>query len=210
MSQNDTGAYSCRASNEYGNDTSKDGILTMEVCSPFLCANGGTCIDKKNGHGYQCNCLPGFTDIHCNYTTPCTGTHCNDTCDIGPCQNGGACRTDGFNVTCECILGYTGAVCETNINDCESNPCVNGGSCLDLVNAYSCQCPDSFTGKACDACFGCLNGATCIPVDGAYSCSCIPQFTGPLCIYASWFAPFMEAVVILALSLRFLYFWSVQ
>ena len=100
MSQNDTGAYSCRASNEYGNDTSKEGILTMEAFTPFV-----------------------------------TGSRNNsNACDVqlDPCQNGGTCRTDGYNVTCECVLGYTGALCniavpsqpQTNTSDTPDNNAV--------------------------------------------------------------------------------------
>ena len=40
------------------------------------------------------------------------------------------CVQDGIDsYSCDCVLGYTGTNCETNINDCDPNPCTNGGTC---------------------------------------------------------------------------------
>lgn len=80
---------------------------------------------------------------------------------------------NGFN--CSCAPGYTGFICETDIDDCEMNPCENDGTCLvsafifneiktglvivclyssaafqDLVNDYRCLCPGGWAGKSCD------------------------------------------------------------
>lgn len=35
--------------------------------------------------------------------------------------------------SCICQKGFTGAHCETNIDDCEKNKCANGATCVDLV-----------------------------------------------------------------------------
>jgi len=51
--------------------------------------------------------------------------------------------------SCECLPGYTGANCETNVDDCAINPCKNGGSCIDIVNAYKCVCELPHTGRDC-------------------------------------------------------------
>lgn len=40
------------------------------------------------------------------------------------------------NFTCNCVPGYTGAMCEVDINECEGINCQNNGVCLDLVNQY--------------------------------------------------------------------------
>ena len=45
------------------------------------------------------------------------------------------------------VTGFTGAVCEVDLNECESNPCQNSATCVDLIGYYSCQCTDGFTGK---------------------------------------------------------------
>ena len=52
--------------------------------------------------------------------------------------------------TCDCIAGYTGGMCDVNINDCESDPCQNGGSCNDEVDGFVCDCISVFTGDTCD------------------------------------------------------------
>jgi Notch-like protein len=50
----------------------------------------------------------------------------------------------------QCPLGYTGANCETNINDCASNPCQHGGTCTDGVGGYTCTCVPGYDGTNCE------------------------------------------------------------
>ena len=50
---------------------------------------------------------------------------------------------------CTCALGFTGSVCDNDIDDCSSNPCENGGTCVDGVNRYTCTCAPGFTGDTC-------------------------------------------------------------
>ncbi len=60
-----------------------------------------------------------------------------------PCKNRATCKDDvngGFK--CECIAGYTGQICETEMDYCESNPCQNGGRCLRYPGGYTCVCQD--------------------------------------------------------------------
>lgn len=54
--------------------------------------------------------------------------------DVCQCQNNGRCvphpnnpRGSGF-YECQCVPGYTGDKCETNIDDCRSYPCVRGNN----------------------------------------------------------------------------------
>lgn len=43
-----------------------------------------------------------------------------------------------------CIFtGYTGATCDTNIDDCPANACQNGGTCVDGLDTYTCNCTSS-------------------------------------------------------------------
>ena len=40
----------------------------------------------------------------------------------------------------QCVAGFTGGSCETNINDCDILPCQNSGTCVDGVNSFQCNC----------------------------------------------------------------------
>ena len=97
---------------------------------------------------------------------------------------------------CECIFGYTGPSCATQIDACESSPCQNYGTCvMDGPGAYKCNCPmgadssDSSISRnlKCDAdideCLSnpCKNGGTCENVQNQldlFRCSCIVGWTG--------------------------------
>ncbi len=63
------------------------------------------------------------------------------------CQHGGACSSSVGVFTCICQPGYTGALCQHNIDDCDADPCQNDGKCLDAVNTYTCQCPPGYYGE---------------------------------------------------------------
>ena len=111
-----------------------------------------------------------------------------DKCGTNPCLNGGICIEWIFRYLCECVLGFTGQNCETNIDDCpEDNPCQNGGACVDGLNTYWCQCTSGFTGSACsdvDDCPAvnpCQNGGTCVDRDGSYTCNCAADYGGQIC-----------------------------
>jgi len=73
----------------------------------------------------------------------------NDPCKQTPCKNGAKCSNvdDGF--TCDCTVGFTGDLCEANIDECESADCGEGPSCIDLINGYVCICPNNFYGSDC-------------------------------------------------------------
>lgn len=49
------------------------------------------------------------------------------------------------------LSGYTGVLCQTDIDECASNPCQNGGVCDESVlNTYGCLCRSGFTGVDCE------------------------------------------------------------
>ncbi|VDI72176.1 Hypothetical predicted protein [Mytilus galloprovincialis] len=52
--------------------------------------------------------------------------------------------------SCTCQKGFTGRLCETNINECASNPCKHNSSCKDRTNDYQCSCQSGYMGKNCD------------------------------------------------------------
>lgn len=44
----------------------------------------------------------------------------------------------------ECVLttGFTGEMCQVDIDECASTPCHNGAKCLDRPNGYECECAE--------------------------------------------------------------------
>ncbi|XP_053398283.1 neurogenic locus Notch protein-like [Mercenaria mercenaria] len=89
--------------------------------------------------------------------------------------------------TCNCVAGYEGKNCGTNIDECDSDPCQNGGTCTDEVNQYTCICVPGYNGDECenniDECNGnlCENGATCVDGINLYTCDCVPGYDGVYC-----------------------------
>uniref|UniRef100_A0A667XGE9 FAT atypical cadherin 4 n=1 Tax=Myripristis murdjan TaxID=586833 RepID=A0A667XGE9_9TELE len=130
----------------------------------------------------------------------------HDPCTRNPCQNGGSCKRrlsvgpdmkteESVPVilvsnhplqpyACSCRPGYTGALCETDIDECQPSPCHNGGTCHNLVGGFSCTCPEGFTGMACERdvneCLSnpCKNGALCQNYPGGFNCLCKSGFAG--------------------------------
>nr|KAF6346486.1 FAT atypical cadherin 4 [Pipistrellus kuhlii] len=133
----------------------------------------------------------------------------HDPCARGPCQNGGSCLRrlavspavrshESLPVIvvaneplqpflCQCLPGYAGSGCETDIDECLPSPCHNGGTCHNLVGGFSCSCPDGFTGRACERdvneCLPspCKNGAVCQNFPGGFHCVCKTGYTGKMC-----------------------------
>lgn len=91
---------------------------------------------------------------------------------------------------CQCRSGFTGTLCETNIDDCAGNPCRNAGTCLDGINDFSCSCTLGFSGKDCSArtspCdfFPCSNGGRCYTHFSGPVCQCPLGFMGARCEYS--------------------------
>jgi hypothetical protein len=96
-----------------------------------------------------------------------------------------------------CPAGFTGPLCEIDIDECAADPCVHG-SCTDQVNGYSCSCEPGWDGQNCDADFDdcsldfCVHGA-CVDGFNSYSCICEPGWRGELCGTA--FNPALPALV---------------
>ncbi|KAK3604599.1 hypothetical protein CHS0354_027452 [Potamilus streckersoni] len=108
-------------------------------------------------------------------------------CNNSACRNGGTCTSsskyDTYN--CTCIPGYTGQLCETDINECASNPC-HGVACENLINDYKCKCSTGYfynrTANQCqdiNECESnpCLGNSTCEDLVNGYNCACPRGYT---------------------------------
>ncbi len=99
-------------------------------------------------------------------------------------------NTDG-SFTCACVSGYTGDLCDVDINECANNPCINGGTCTNTDGSFTCTCVPGYTGDLCDMDINecannvnpCQNGDTCVNSfsTGSFACICPSGFTGDLC-----------------------------
>uniref|UniRef100_A0A8C1PET1 Neurogenic locus notch homolog protein 1 n=1 Tax=Cyprinus carpio TaxID=7962 RepID=A0A8C1PET1_CYPCA len=128
-------------------------------------------------------CPADFVGPQCQFPNPCSPS---------PCRNGGVCRarTQGNDVelTCDCVLGYSGPLCLTPVNHaCMGSPCRNGGTCsLLTLETFTCRCSPGWSGKTCqqaDPCASnpCANGGQCSAFESHYICTCPPNFHGQTC-----------------------------
>uniref|UniRef100_A0A8C6SJ93 EGF-like domain-containing protein n=1 Tax=Neogobius melanostomus TaxID=47308 RepID=A0A8C6SJ93_9GOBI len=133
------GSYDCVCVNGW---TGPDCSENIDDCATAACSPGSTCIDHVTS--FICVCPHGKTGLLC---------HMDDACISNPCREGSQCDTNPisgkFNLTCNCVRGYTGPLCEQDVNECGSNPCQNDGTCLDRIGDYTCICmPGTFLDKA--------------------------------------------------------------
>ncbi|KAF1394271.1 hypothetical protein PFLUV_G00024800 [Perca fluviatilis] len=132
----------------------------------------------------------------------------SDPCLTSPCQNGATCNKNTYIsqdvavlessavifvspqkeiFNCTCLAGFTGTLCEDDIDECEVNPCENKGTCVNAPGSFYCHCQSGFSGSFCsadvDECLKvkCQNGGTCIPTQDGYRCHCVPGFEGQMC-----------------------------
>jgi len=64
---------------------------------------------------------------------------CSDPCADIDCGVNGVCVLG----TCDCDAGYTGDVCEINIDECAVEPCAVS-TCIDGIASYTCDCQAAY------------------------------------------------------------------
>ncbi|XP_046349729.2 IgGFc-binding protein-like isoform X2 [Haliotis rufescens] len=146
--------------------------------------NQGTPCGKSGCAGtvpYPCTCVEAIPTYQC--------TDNSQGCNSSLCSNNSTCSAVQHAYQCQCMDGFGGAHCETDIvDDCLSHKCSDAqGVCVDAINSYICNCSAGFTGQQCeqniDDCKGvvCKNNGTCIDGTNSYTCQCLTTFTGMNC-----------------------------
>ena len=52
---------------------------------------------------------------------------------------------------CHCLSGWTGSLCNKDLNKCRLAPCKNGATCANSgPDAYTCSCVPGYTGTNCE------------------------------------------------------------
>ncbi|XP_042878589.1 sushi, von Willebrand factor type A, EGF and pentraxin domain-containing protein 1-like isoform X2 [Penaeus japonicus] len=212
--QDEYASLSC-ASCPHNTTTWRRGCWVIEECQPS-CAPGSVsetglqpCFDCPVGffqeqsgqtecfrcpHGAGTDGLGATSIFQCHGVTEGDqAAHTNlDTLSINdcfstPCLNGGSCSPLDLGYVCQCVPGYSGQHCESEIDECESDPCFNEGTCVDMLDGFHCECPPGFTGPQCEVDINecdpdpCQNGATCADLTDSFKCVCQSGYTGEVC-----------------------------
>ena len=103
-----------------------------------------------NGVGPM-GCMPG-SSVGPNLPQPLDGGGSQVTlspCASGPCINGATCIPLANSFMCVCAQGYSGFLCQNQVDNCANSPCLNGATCVNEVGSFTCQCTPEFTGDRC-------------------------------------------------------------
>lgn len=111
--------------------------VDINECLSFPCQNGGSCLNLINS--FQCQCLPGYTGIHC---------------EIGKKEYLTLRKNQevSFRKNQEISLQvkWHNSFFYSDIDECASSPCQNQATCNDFVNYFNCSCRAGFTGGLCE------------------------------------------------------------
>lgn len=172
-------------------------------CASNPCQNSGICVDLVNG--FDCDCVNGWNGTVCNendlgyvcanynesigqpcFTCGCpvgfVGDRCHEhLCQLQPCvvNNTQSCvgTSSGSGFQCNCVPGFLGIYCQTDLDECASSPCNTSiSNCTDLINGYRCDYCSSFQ--------PCMNGGTCVSnttAPGSFTCTCPTGAIGSSC-----------------------------
>ncbi|KNC25725.1 putative Fat-like cadherin-related tumor suppressor [Lucilia cuprina] len=151
-------------------------LINLGICSSQPCLNAGFCQDL--GDKFKCVCPERFSGKLCEVdldpcaSSPCLyGGHCEHfgpnnyscicpshlsgrRCEYGkfcspnPCKNGGICEEGDGIPHCMC-RGFTGTMCENDVDECENHPCGSGATCINEAGSFRCICPSYLTGASC-------------------------------------------------------------
>ncbi|XP_018495761.1 protein jagged-1 [Galendromus occidentalis] len=153
--------------------------LTTSHCDENTCANGGTC--QELGSSFVCVCPPDYIGHRCQRKRHLA-------CESTPCKNGATCvNLENDEYQCWCPEGFTGPLCEHNVDDCLEATCFHNATCIDGINRFQCECLPGYSGADCrldiDECASnpCHGGGTCKDLVNDYRCVCPPSRRGRNC-----------------------------
>ncbi|XP_019628225.1 PREDICTED: sushi, von Willebrand factor type A, EGF and pentraxin domain-containing protein 1-like [Branchiostoma belcheri] len=89
----------------------------IEPCKP--CPKGTYQPDKRKKKCIECPGIRSTATIGAMSALECVDI---DDCQSNPCVNGATCVDGRDAYTCKCPLGFTGALCEIDINECSQKP----------------------------------------------------------------------------------------
>ncbi|XP_045201110.2 sushi, von Willebrand factor type A, EGF and pentraxin domain-containing protein 1-like [Mercenaria mercenaria] len=133
-----------------GGDGFQGSVSQLHMLSYLLLPDSnhtGTCVADVSGDLVQ---WKQFTQHEGSFVITFSSCDATNNCSSSPCQNGGSCAYFMNGFTCACLSGYTGTICETEIDDCEGHICQNNGTCTDGLQSYTCTCADGYTGDLCE------------------------------------------------------------
>ncbi|PFX23105.1 Fibropellin-1 [Stylophora pistillata] len=76
-------------------------------------------------------------------------TKCRALVTCSNCTHFRHCESREGMYDCDCEAGFTGLLCDINIDECSSNPCFNG-KCVDGVGSFECVCNKGYFGNNCE------------------------------------------------------------
>uniref|UniRef100_A0A673C0G3 Neurogenic locus notch homolog protein 2-like n=1 Tax=Sphaeramia orbicularis TaxID=375764 RepID=A0A673C0G3_9TELE len=167
----------------------------MDECAN-PCEHFGKCVNTEGS--FQCQCGRGYAGPRCEIDI--------NECLSMPCQNDATCLDRIGEFTCICmpagtllldlpsdpsplclhVPGFTGTMCQIDIDECASTPCQNGAKCYDRPNGFECRCAEGYEGTLCESNINncqpdpCHHG-TCIDGIASYTCNCDAGYTGYRC-----------------------------
>lgn len=166
----DGGAQTCACPAGYGGSACQQCTAGFHRGSDYRCVADETCqgTSRCGANGAcrvqsgsaVCDCGVGYAGLSCERCAP--GYHSEDAGapDGGPgcvldtacrpetCRAHGSCADDGGVARCACSPGFTGAFCETNVDDCANSAC-NGARCIDLIDSNVCLCDGGVYAQVC-------------------------------------------------------------
>eukprot|EP01050_Picozoa_sp_SAG11_P008191 SAG11_NODE_709_length_7645_cov_51.686059_2_plen_1938_part_01 len=139
--------------------------VDVDECLSSPCDNGATCSESTvdssvSPHAYQCTCVAGFANGHCEYTY----------------INEYAAECSVFESSSNLDFGGN---CDISVDECISEPCQNGATCLQAWNAseaipaaaYRCVCVAGFANGLCEYDFIAEFASYCTISDSAVNSS---------------------------------------